>query len=140
MKEEEQNTRLKFLVILICRILYSVLLPVVQQEPTDPKLKDQKCYGWNIYGTDSNGTITELQLKWLLLAYKLFPDKEKFFIHPKKFNPNPQDFYFNKLAGNSELMQQIIEEKSEAEIRASWQPKLEEFKKIRKKYLLYPDF
>jgi len=106
----------------------------------DPKLKDQKCYGWNIYGTDSNGTITELQLKWLLLAYKLFPDKEKFFIHPKKFNSNPQDFYFNKLAGNSELMQQIIEKKSEAEIRASWQPKLEEFKKIRMKYLLYEDF
>jgi hypothetical protein len=37
-------------------------------------------------------------------------------------------------------MQQIIEKKSEAEIRASWQPKLEEFKKIRMKYLLYEDF
>jgi len=107
---------------------------------SDPKLKDQKCYGWNIYGTDNDGTITQLQLKWLLLAYKLFPENEKFFIHPKKFNPKPQDFYFNKLAGNSELMQQIIDGKTEEEIRASWQPKLDEFKKIRKKYLLYPDF
>jgi hypothetical protein len=25
-------------------------------------------------------------------------------------------------------------------IRASWQPQLDEFKTIRKKYLLYPDF
>jgi uncharacterized protein YbbC (DUF1343 family) len=37
-------------------------------------------------------------------------------------------------------MQQIRAGKSEEEIRASWQPKLDEFKKIRKKYLLYPDF
>jgi uncharacterized protein YbbC (DUF1343 family) len=44
------------------------------------------------------------------------------------------------LAGNSELMQQIIEGKTEAEIRASWQEKLEKFKRIRKYYLLYEDF
>jgi uncharacterized protein YbbC (DUF1343 family) len=79
-------------------------------------------------------------LKWLLIAYKLFPDKGNFFTHQKKSNPNPQDFYFNKLAGNSELMQQIIDGKTEEEIRASWKPKSDEFKKIRKKYLLYPDF
>ena len=107
---------------------------------SDPKLKDQKCYGWNIHGTNNDGRLTQLQLKWILLAYKLFPDKEKFFIHPKKFNSKPQDFYFNKLTGNGELMQQIIDGKTEEEIRASWQPKLDEFKKIRKKYLLYPDF
>jgi hypothetical protein len=29
---------------------------------------------------------------------------------------------------------------SETEIRASWQPKLIAFKKIRKKYLMYADF
>ena len=107
---------------------------------SDPKLKDQKCYGWNIHGTNSDGRLTQLQLKWILLAYELFPDKEEFFIHPKKFNSKPQDFYFNKLTGNSELMQQIIDGKTEEEIRASWKPKLDEFKKIRKKYLLYPDF
>ena len=107
---------------------------------SDPKLKDQKCYGWNIHGTNNDGRFTQLQLKWVLLAYKLFPDKEKFFIHAKKINSKPQDFYFNKLSGNSELMQQIIDGKTEEEIRASWQPKLDEFKKIRKKYLLYPDF
>jgi uncharacterized protein YbbC (DUF1343 family) len=106
----------------------------------DPKLRDQKCYGWNIYGTNNNGTVAQLQLKWLLLAYQLFPDKDNFFLHPRKFSPKPQDFYFNKLAGTSTLMQQIRAGKSEEEIRASWQPKLDEFKKIRKKYLLYPDF
>jgi uncharacterized protein YbbC (DUF1343 family) len=29
--------------------------------------------------------------------------------------------------------------KSAKEIEAGWQPKLEEYKKLRKKYLLYPD-
>lgn len=106
---------------------------------SDPKLKDQKCYGWNICGTN-NGKFTQLQLKWLLQSYKLFPDKENFFLHPKKFNPQPTDFYFNKLAGNSELMQQIMDGKTEDEIRQSWQPKLQAFKKIRMKYLLYADF
>ena len=48
--------------------------------------------------------------------------------------------FFNKLAGNNELWKQIKAGKSEDEIRASWQPGLDAFKVIRKKYLLYPDF
>jgi uncharacterized protein YbbC (DUF1343 family) len=100
----------------------------------NPKYKDQVCYGWNLNGTQEqvlkliNG---RLQLKYLLDAYRLFPDKENFF---KKDNG------FNRLAGNDELMKQIKDGKTEEEIRTSWQPKLNEFKKIRKKYLLYPDF
>ena len=100
----------------------------------NPKYKDQVCYGWNVSGTPEdvlkmiNG---RLQLKYLLEAYRLFPDKENF------FNKNNG---INRLAGTDELMQQIKQGKTEEEIRASWQPKLDEFKKIRKKYLLYPDF
>jgi uncharacterized protein YbbC (DUF1343 family) len=37
-------------------------------------------------------------------------------------------------------MRQIKEGKSEQEIRKSWEPGLNNFKKIRKKYLLYKDF
>jgi hypothetical protein len=37
-------------------------------------------------------------------------------------------------------MQQIRDGKSEDEIRKSWEPGLTQFKAIRKKYLLYPDF
>jgi uncharacterized protein YbbC (DUF1343 family) len=71
-------------------------------------------------------------------AYKLFPEKENFFIKPK--SNKTEDYYFNKLAGNASLMQQVIEGKPEQEIRASWQPALNAFKQIRKKYLLYDDF
>ena len=49
-------------------------------------------------------------------------------------------FFFNKLAGNANLMEQLKEGKTATEIRASWQPGLIAFKKIRKKYLLYKDF
>jgi uncharacterized protein YbbC (DUF1343 family) len=37
-------------------------------------------------------------------------------------------------------MEQLKADKSIEEIRASWQPGLIAFKKIRKKYLLYKDF
>ncbi len=106
-----------------------------------PKLQDQLCYGWDLSGTNEdvlkkvNGKV---QLKWLREAYKLFPDKNTFFILPK--SGKAEDCFFNKLAGNSTLMQQLKDGKSEEEIRKSWEPALSNFKKIRKKYLLYKDF
>ncbi|MBK8748867.1 MAG: DUF1343 domain-containing protein [Saprospiraceae bacterium] len=80
----------------------------------------------------------KVQLKWLIEAYKLFPDKEKFFLLSK--SGKMEESFFNKLAGNNELWQQLKAGKSEQEIRRTWEPKLSDFKKIRKKYLLYPDF
>jgi uncharacterized protein YbbC (DUF1343 family) len=107
----------------------------------EPKLKGQLCYGWNVTGTPNevlNKTGNKLQLSYLLEAYRLFPDKENFFIKPKSGNMDSS--FFNKLAGNSMLMQQIKTNKSESDIRASWEPGLKAFKAIRKKYLLYKDF
>ena len=80
----------------------------------------------------------KVQLKWLMEAYKLFPEKDKFFLLPK--SGKMEESFINKLAGNNDLWQQIRDGKSEKEIRESWEPKLSEFKKIRKKYLLYQDF
>lgn len=115
--------------------------PTSREGAKDPKLKNQVCYGWNVSGT-KNEVLKQidnrLQLKYLLTAYRLFPDKEKFFILPK--NGNSEQAFFNKLAGNATLMQQIKAGVSEKEIRKSWEPQLTAFKKIRKKYLLYPDF
>jgi uncharacterized protein YbbC (DUF1343 family) len=92
------------------------------------------CYGWNL-----GGTVEEvlkkidgrIQLKWLIEAYKLFPQKDSFFLRSNSFN---------RLSGTDVLMQQIKDGKSEEEIRQSWEPELSEFKVIRKKYLLYEDF
>ncbi len=94
----------------------------------------QKCYGWNLSGTNEKVlkmVDNKIQLKYLLDAYKLFPGKDSFFL---------KNNFFNKLAGNDVLMQQIKDGKTEAEIRKSWEPELNAFKEKRKKYLLYDDF
>ncbi|HSZ85674.1 MAG TPA: DUF1343 domain-containing protein [Puia sp.] len=98
----------------------------------NPPLQNQTCYGFDLSSINTEKEINgHLQLKWLLKAYELFPDKEKFFLASN---------YLNKLAGTDILMQQIKDGKSENEIRKSWQPALNDFKKIRKKYLMYDDF
>lgn len=105
------------------------------------KLYGQVCYGWDLSGTPAEvleEVDNKVQLRWLMNAYKLFPEKNKFFILPK--SGKMEESFFNKLAGNNELWQQIVAGKSETEIKESWEPKLSEFKKIRKKYLLYEDF
>jgi uncharacterized protein YbbC (DUF1343 family) len=116
--------------------------PVSTDGAKNPKLKDQLCYGWNVSGTSAEvlkKTDGKIQLKYLLEAYRLFPEKEKFFLISKKENIKPTDYFFNKLSGNSELMQQIKDGVSENDIRKSWEPKLNAFKQIRKKYLLYAE-
>ena len=114
--------------------------------PTNEGAKNSKLYGQVCYGWDLSGTPEEVyaragnkvQLKWLMEAYRLFPEKDKFFILPK--SGKMEESFFNKLAGNNELWQQIKDGTSEEAIRKSWEPRLSEFKKIRKKYLLYQDF
>ncbi len=94
----------------------------------------QECYGWDLSSTPEK-TLKDLnkkiQLKYLLDAYKLFPGKDSFFL---------KNNFINRLAGNDVLMQQVKQGKTETEIRQSWEPALGNYKKIRKKYLLYKDF
>ncbi|GAB4291179.1 MAG: DUF1343 domain-containing protein [Marinilabiliales bacterium] len=98
----------------------------------NPKFKDVTCYGYDLRKEseifkDKHG---QLNLEYILHLYKIFPDKKNFFKNTNSFD---------LIAGTNELKQQIIEGKSEEEIRNSWQVKLNEFKTIRKKYLLYDD-
>jgi len=114
--------------------------PVSTAGAKEPKLKDQLCYGWNLAAPPEQirkKIDGRIHLGYLLEAYKLFPDKKNFFILPK--SGNADGAFFNKLAGNNTLMQQIIDGKSEAEIRQSWQKDLDAFRVIRKKYLMYED-
>ncbi len=114
--------------------LYS-FTPRSREGAKNPKLLNQLCYGWNLGGKP--GEVLEkingrLRLNWLITAYQLFPQKNQFFINEGRT--------FNTLAGTDELIRQIRNGLSEEEIRESWQPGLEKFKEIRKKYLLYKDF
>lgn len=120
--------------------LYS-FTPNPNEGAKSSKLYGQVCYGWDLSGETEQvlkKVNNKVQLKWLIDAYKLFPKKDSFFIVPK--SGKMEESFFTKLAGNNELWQQIKAGKSETEIRKSWEPALTEFKRIRKKYLLYPDF
>ena len=120
--------------------LYS-FTPNPNEGAKNSKLYGQLCYGWDLSGTPEEVLAkvdNRIQLKWVMEAYRLFPKKDSFFIIPK--SGKMEESFFNRLAGNNELWQQIKNGVSEADIRKSWEPKLNEFKAIRKKYLLYEDF
>lgn len=96
-----------------------------------PRYYRQICHGWRLSDSPKETLKKisgQLQIKYLMEAYQLFPDKIHFFEN------------FQDIAGNMDLERQIKSGMDEDGIRKSWQPKLAEFKKIRKKYLLYPDF
>ena len=48
--------------------------------------------------------------------------------------------YFNYLSGTPELKKQIEQGLDAETISKSWEPGVNDFKKIREKYLLYNDF
>lgn len=112
--------------------LYS-FTPRSMEGAKHPPLMDQTCFGYDLSKADPlKETGHYFTLKWLLTAYRLFPEKKDFFLSKGNF--------FNKLAGGDELMKQLIAGNTEAEIRRTWEPGLSGFKRIRKKYLLYTDF
>jgi uncharacterized protein YbbC (DUF1343 family) len=92
---------------------------------TNPPHLGITCYGIDLRNiTPPKG----LDLQYLLRFYYIVEDKESFFRS-----------YFNLLAGTDVLMQQIKAGMSEDEIKETWKPDLDQYKKIRAKYLLYPD-
>ena len=98
------------------------------------KLYGQQCYGWDL--TKQTPPKDKIDLGLIIEMYKSFPQKDSFFLAPK--TKEPTAYFFNKLAGNANLMQQLKDGATEADIRKTWEPGLTAFKKIRKKYLLYP--
>jgi uncharacterized protein YbbC (DUF1343 family) len=94
----------------------------------NPPYRGMQCKGYKIghFAEEHIRPSQQLYLYWLEGFYKSSLDKEKFF-----------NDYFDKLAGTDKLRKDMLAGKSIDQIRASWQPGLEAFKKIRAKYLLY---
>lgn len=89
----------------------------------NPVYNGVACFGEDL---SSENELRQLELKWLIKAYNNTTDKLKF------FNP-----FFTKLAGTRKLQQQIEADLSETDIRQSWQTGLNQFMKMREKYLIY---
>ena len=110
--------------------------PISKKGAQEPKLKNQICYGWDL--SQIKAPTNKINLGLIIEMYDSFPKRDSFFVASGA--DNEKKYYFNKLAGNASLMEQIQSGLSENIIRASWQKGILRFKKIRKKYLLYKDF
>lgn len=103
--------------------------PESRSGASKPLLEGQRCRGLDLteYAHDYVNNPKQLQLEWLIEAYQQLSEKNYLFFTK----------YFNNLAGDSLLKQQIENEKSADGIRASWVDDLENFKVVRRKYLIY---
>ena len=100
-----------------------------------PIFMDEVCYGLDLrnYDTELLRKSKKINIKWIMELYKAHPHKEKFFDSKLSKQMNNIEIQI----GSGLFRQQIIDGVSEEVIRASWEPGLSEYKKMRKKYLLY---
>lgn len=101
-----------------------------------PLFMDQVCYGLDLrnYDVELLRKSKKINLQWIMELYKASPNKEQFFDSKLSNQMGPIELR----VGSGLFRQQIIDGKSEKEIRDSWEPGLSEYKVMRKKYLLYP--
>jgi uncharacterized protein YbbC (DUF1343 family) len=102
-----------------------------------PLFADQVCYGLDLRNYDVNLLLKskKINLQWILELYKASPEKEKFFDSKQSNEMNNIEIQI----GSGLFRQQIIDGVPEAEIRKTWEPGLGNYKKMRKKYVLYKD-
>ena len=93
----------------------------------NPMHKGQTCYGIDLR---EECNPKGFSLKYLIEMYKNSSNKERFF---------NSDNFFEKLSGDGQLRSDIINGKTEQEIKARWKEELDRYKKLRNQYLLYPD-
>ena len=95
----------------------------------NPLQKDKECYGVDLREYPFEGGLT---LRFFLDFYNKSGEGKAFFFS--------RPHWFDLLAGSKELRFQIVRGLTEDEIRATWKPDLDNYKKLREKYLLYPDY
>ena len=102
--------------------------PVDKPGAINPPLEGQLCYGQDL----SNAPISKqgMMLDYFFDYFNRASDKSKFFLANKGID---------RLAGTDQLRLQLLAGVSPEKIRASWQPALNTYKVMRKKYLLYKE-
>lgn len=95
----------------------------------NPPLLGERCFGVDLRNATADRIVPspQVNLEWVINAYKSYPEKENFF-----------KSYFDVLASGPTLREQIQNGMSTEEIRASWKNGLDKFGRIRERYLLYP--
>lgn len=93
----------------------------------NPPLLNEKCYGRDLSKLSDEEIIAGgMNLEYVIDAYNNSGLGDKFFTS-----------FFEKLVGDASVREMIIAGKTSDEIRATWQPALNQFKELRRKYLIY---
>ena len=93
---------------------------------TNPIQEGKLCFGIDL--TNESLQETKFTLKYVIEFYNKSENKDDFFARSN---------WFNLLAGNSTLQEQIKQGLGEKEIKNSWKPDLDNYKQMREKYLIY---
>jgi uncharacterized protein YbbC (DUF1343 family) len=95
----------------------------------DPPYEDEICEGKDLRGNVKDiMSEKRIRLEWIIEMYRAYPDTSKFF-----------NSFFDKLAGTDKLRRQITQGLSAESIRATWKKELDHYRKLRERYLIYPD-
>lgn len=105
--------------------------PLPKSGARNPKYNGETCYGLDLRNepVDSIRHSEKIDIEFFQMIYNKMNMGTDFF-----------NSSFNYHAGNNELRRQILNDLPADTIRKSWEPALGQYKKTRKKYLLYPDF
>lgn len=99
-----------------------------------PLHQDTYCYGLNL--SSEKNIPKGFSLQYVIQFYNYFQNLTK---HAKKeFFTRPH--WFDLLMGTNQVRLDILKNKTKEQIRSAWQKKLNQYKEIRKKYLLYEDY
>ncbi len=94
---------------------------------TNPKYENELCHGVKIKVTDRNSfNSVDFGIKLIYALHQLYPNE--FTI---------RESGYERLLGDIEGAEKIMTGKTPQEIESSWNTKLENFKKIRTKYIIY---
>ena len=99
-----------------------------------PLHQDTYCYGLNL--SSEKNIPKGFSLQYVIQFYNYFQNLTK---HAEKdFFTRPH--WFDLLMGTNQVRLDILKNKTKEQIRSAWQKKLNQYKEIRKKYLLYEDY
>lgn len=98
----------------------------------NPPLRGRRCHGRDLRSIPDDTIIARgLDLEYVIDAMRHVELKGK----DKKFFTS----FFDKLIGNTSVRRMLEQGKSAADIKATWQSDVEEFRRLRRPYLLYPE-
>lgn len=99
-----------------------------------PLHQDTYCYGLNL--SSEKNIPKGFSLQYVIQFYNYFQNLTKH--AEKEFFTRPH--WFDLLMRTNQVRLDILKNKTEEQIRSAWQKKLNQYKEIRKKYLLYEDY